>query len=177
MVLYFFSSKIGEKLPPEKKRSLKLVQAHVGQGVKSPFLSKICKWWLCQPVVSFWPTLWFKLMTSSVDRPQTETHNFKNPVLISVAYNIGHCLFNQSSTIHLPQKWLSWAQWDLFWMDSLVSLEFSSLSSSLMALSPSSSSFVIFLSYCWLLNMLRRHLWTAPYWWNEWPKISITLSY
>ena len=50
-------------------------------------------------------------------------------------------------------------------------------SSFLMTLSPSSSSFVIFLSYCWLLNMLRRHLWTAPYWWNEWPKISITLIY
>ena len=35
-----------------------------------------------------------------------------------------HCL--GSLTIHLPQKWSSWAQWDLFWMDSLESLDFSS---------------------------------------------------
>ena len=32
-------------------------------------------WWLCHPVVIFWPTPWcFKLMTSSVDRPGPKTN-------------------------------------------------------------------------------------------------------
>ena len=61
-------------------------------------------WWLCQPVVIFWPTslcfkhqiddvicgriwIWFEFLESSL---------FPS-VLISIAYNIGHCFYNQPS--------------------------------------------------------------------------------
>ena len=54
-------------------------------------------WWLCQPVFIFWPTPWW---TDLNQKPSFLESRLFPLVLMSVAYNIGYCLYNQPSICH-----------------------------------------------------------------------------
>ena len=54
-------------------------------------------WWLCQTVFIFWPIPWW---TDLNQKPSFLESRLFPLVLMSVAYNIGHCLYNQPSICH-----------------------------------------------------------------------------
>ena len=103
-------------------------------------------WWLCQPVVIFWPTPWcFKLMTSFVNRPEPKTIIFR---IQFISIRVNRICVTKGVQLSLVRPTKACFRWipSNCWI-------FHHSSSFLMTLGPSSSAFVSFLSYRWLFNV------------------------
>ena len=86
-----------EKLEAAKAAWLVCLRGH-SQMTSALFGVSDTPWWLCQPIISFWPPRWcFKLMTSFVNSPEPKTNicriKFISISLQNLRYDIGHWLF------------------------------------------------------------------------------------